>query len=175
MPKPVKSAAVLRLEEKQAKLRKLDRSLKKQLAKQRQEDKNARQKLKRDVLAAQEKAIERQAFDDLTVLANSSVEDSQTIVGREVFGMHKAVKHRKLDVRIPKGKEFDVTDTAELELVDVVGAIKECSEQKIKDVLDDAYDFIMETATLLPKEDESGDSMSMFDKPGSSKQLTGHV
>ena len=53
MPKPVKSAAVLRLEEKQAKLRKLDRSLKKQLAKQRQEDKNARQKLKRDVLAAQ--------------------------------------------------------------------------------------------------------------------------
>ena len=89
--------------------------------------------------------------------------------------MHKAVKHRKLDVRIPKGKEFDVTDTAELELVDVVGAIKECSEQKIKDVLDDADDFIMETATLLPKEDESGDSMSMFDKPGSSKQLTGHV
>ena len=95
MPKPLKSAAALRLEEKQAKLRKIERSLRKQLAKQRQEDKNARQKAKRDLFTAEEKRKERAAFVELTKLENAPVDGQLLSMDRVAFNGTKTSELEK--------------------------------------------------------------------------------
>ena len=69
MPKSPKSAEVLRLEQKQDKLRRVMRSVQVQLAKQRQSDRNARLQLRRELSKKKEAAKEGSEFLELMKLS----------------------------------------------------------------------------------------------------------
>ena len=69
MPKSPKSAEVLRLEQKQDKLRRVMRSVQVQLAKQRQSDRNARLQLRRELSKKKEAAKEESEFLELMKLS----------------------------------------------------------------------------------------------------------
>ena len=168
MPQTSKSDAVLRLEAKQSKLKKIEKSLRKQLAKQRHDDKVAKQKAKRDLVNAQEKQKERDALKEFSMLttvpamyrnAGPSVpapkDGNKTADELARTKTHDTAENARAGP--PRGKESMKTIDSDEELEETAFEIDEIKAKSLDGILDQAEEELNEVEGLLSDSSKNTD------------------
>ena len=185
MPRAVKTDQVLKLEAKLSKLKKIEKSLRKQLKKQRHDDKVSKQKIRRDEKAAIEKMIEQTAFKELTMLSSSSglvrpvgssCISSATAIHGAINGKNKLSMnprgHVESKVSIEQedmGDDASNDDPTDDELSDVMQTVNSCKTQCLNNMLNEAESVMQEAESMLAEEAKTDKAFTLDNSASSSK------